>query len=55
MNSACNTNQSFKMVINQIKMAVNFSSAGISPYTPEQVATIAYKLILSIGYFIYSC
>ena len=55
MTSAYDINQIFKIVINQIKMAVNFTNAGRVSFTPNQVATTAYNMIFSDGHFTDSC
>ena len=55
MTYAYNVNQTFEMVINQIKTSVNFANTERVPYTPKQVATTTYVLIFSIGYFTDSC
>ena len=51
MNSVYDLNQTFKTVIDQIEMVVNFDDSGRVPYTPEQVATTSYSLISSTDYF----
>ena len=55
MTSSYNTNQPLKTFIDQIETSVNFSDSGRFPFTPKQVATTAYDLILSTGYFTNSC
>ena len=51
MTSVYNVNKPFEKSIDQIETAVDFSDAVKVLYTPEQVATTAYDLIFSTGYF----
>ena len=55
MTSTYNINQPFDMVIDLIKIAVNFSYDGRFPNTPEQAATTTCSLIFLTWYFTDSC
>ena len=55
MNALYNINEPFKMIIDQIEMAIDLSDAGKVPYLPEHVVTTAYDPIFFTGYFADSC
>ena len=40
------SNQPFKTLIDQVENAVDYASAGETPYTPDQVVGIAFQLVL---------
>ena len=52
--SAYVVNQPFETVIDQIKTATDFTDAGRVPFTPKQVATTDYNLIVLTRYLTYS-
>ena len=45
------SNQPFETLIDQVKIAVDYASAGDTPYTPAQVAGIAFQLVFQTGLF----
>ena len=49
------SNQPFETLIDQVENAVDYASAGDTPYTPAQVAGIAFQLVFQTGLFNNSC
>jgi hypothetical protein len=55
MKADYDVNQPIEVLIDQIDDAVDMAAAGKTPYTPEQVVTIAYTLIFKTGLFADDC
>ena len=51
LRSPYNSNQSFETLINQVENAVDYASAGDTPYTPAQVVRIAFQLVFQTRIF----
>lgn len=51
MKTDINVNQPIELFFDQIEDAVDFAAAGKCPYTPEQVAAVAYQLVFKTGMF----
>ena len=45
------SNQPFENLINQVKNAVDYASAGDMPYTPAQVVEISFQLVFKTSIF----
>ena len=50
-----NINQPFETLIDQVENAVDYASAGDTPYYPAQVVGIAFQLALQTGLFNNDC
>ena len=50
-----NRNQPFETLIYQVENAVDYASAGDTPYTPSQVVRIAFQLMFQTGIFNDDC
>jgi hypothetical protein len=48
-------NQPFEMLVEQIEDAIDFATAGQTPYTDKQVVDNAYTLVFSTGLFPEAC
>ena len=48
-------NQPFETLIDQVENAVEYASAGDTPYTPAQVIGIAFQLVFQTGIFNDNC
>jgi hypothetical protein len=55
MKQPCDVNQPIKVLHEQIEDAVEFAAAGQTPYSLEQVLSIAYQLIFRTGIFSDDC
>ena len=49
------SNQPFETMTNQVENAVDYASAGDTPYTPSQVVGIAFQLLFQTGIFNDDC
>ena len=52
MKNAYDKNLSIEVLIEQIKDAVEFTTAGLTLHTAEQVVNIAYQFIYETGMFV---
>ena len=50
-----NSNQPFETLIDQVENAVDYASAGDTPYTLAQVVGIAFQLVFQTGIFNNNC
>ena len=48
-------NRPIENLTDQIENAVEYASAGQTPYTPEQVVAVAYQLVFKTGLFLDNC
>ena len=48
-------NRPIENLTDQIENAVEYASAGQTPYTPKQVGAVAYQLVLQTGLFFDNC
>jgi hypothetical protein len=55
MKQPCDVNQPIEVMYTQIEEAIEFASAGQTPYSPEQVLSIAYQLVFRTGIFADDC
>jgi hypothetical protein len=55
MKQPCDVNQPIEMLYQQIEDAIEFAAAGQTPYSPEQVLSIAYQLVFRTGIFADDC
>ena len=55
LHSPYDSNQPLETLIDQIKNAVDYASAGETPYTPAQVVGIAFQLMFQTGIFNDDC
>jgi hypothetical protein len=55
MKTPCDVNQPIEVMYQQIEEAIEFASAGQTPYSPEQVLSIAYQLVFRTGIFTDDC
>ena len=49
------SNHQFETLIDQVENAVDYASAGDTPYTPAQVVGIAFQLVFQTSLFNYDC
>jgi hypothetical protein len=55
MQKPCDVNQPIEIYFKQIEDAMEYAAAGKTPYTPEQIVTIAYQGIFRTGIFPDDC
>jgi hypothetical protein len=55
MKQPCDVNQPIEVMYQQIEDAIEFAAAGQTPYSPEQVLSIAYQLVFRTGIFADDC
>jgi hypothetical protein len=55
MKQPCDVNQPIEAMYQQIEDAIEFAAAGQTPYSPEQVLSIAYQLVFRTGIFTDDC
>jgi hypothetical protein len=55
MKKPCDVNQRIEVLYQQIEDAIEFGAAGQTPYSPEQVLSIAYQLVFRTGIFANDC
>jgi hypothetical protein len=55
MKQPCGVNQPIEVLYQKIKDAIEFTAAGQTPYSPEQVLSIAYQLVFRTGIFSDDC
>jgi hypothetical protein len=55
MKQPCDVNQPIEVLFKQIDDAVEFASAGGTPYSTEQILAVAYQLVFRTGIFTEDC
>jgi hypothetical protein len=55
MKQPCDVNQPIEILYKQIEDSIEFAAAGQTPYSPEQVLSIAYQLVFRTGIFVDDC
>ena len=50
-----NSNQTFETLIDQVENAIDYASAGDTPYTPAQDVGIDFQLVFQTGIFNDDC
>jgi hypothetical protein len=55
MKQPCDINQPFKILYKQIDDAIAFTAAGQTPYSTQQVLSIAFQLVFRTGIFVDDC
>ena len=48
-------NQPIETLTDQVENAVEYAASGNTPYTPEQVVSVAYQLVFQTGLFVDDC
>jgi hypothetical protein len=55
MKQPCDINQRIEILYKQIEDAIDFTTAGQTPYSTQQVLSIAFQLVFRTGTFVDDC